>query len=108
MGQGQLFKRSAYNEEVYEEVTDHSSTFESTISTLLKKRRSRDDLSADPLECFLSKDPKSAGFYLLPKFRKRLYIVLGRPVISSCGYYTKNTLSFLDYHLQPLAKKFEW
>ena len=29
----------------------------------------------------------------------------GRPVISSCGYYTENISSFLDYHLQPLAQK---
>ena len=29
----------------------------------------------------------------------------GRPVISNCGYYTENTSSFLDYHLQPLVQK---
>ena len=28
-----------------------------------------------------------------------------RPVISNCGYYTENISSFLDFHLQPIAKK---
>ena len=35
----------------------------------------------------------------------RLDGVPGRPVISNCGYLTENISSFLDYHLQPLAKK---
>ena len=37
-------------------------------------------------------------------FLQRLY-VLGRPVISNCGFYTENISSFLDFHLQPLAQK---
>ena len=48
------------------------------------------------------KDAKFARFYLLPKIHKRLYNV---PVISNCGYYTENISSFLDFHLQPIAKK---
>ena len=36
---------------------------------------------------------------------KRLHDALGRPVISNCGYYTENISSFLDFHLQPLAKE---
>ena len=50
------------------------------------------DLSKDTLDYCLVKDPKFVRFYL-------------RPVISNCGYYTKNTPSFLDYHLQPLVQK---
>ena len=59
------------------------------------------------MEYFFNKDPKFARFYLLPKIHKRLHNVPGRPVISNCGYYTENISSFLDYHLQPLAKKVE-
>ena len=44
---------------------------------------------------------------MLPNIHKWLYDVSGRTVISNCGYYTENILSFLDYHLQPPAKKFE-
>ena len=51
------------------------------------------------------KDPKFARFYLLPKIHKRLHDVPGRPVISNCGYYTENISSFLDFHLQPLARE---
>ena len=57
------------------------------------------------LNYFLIKDAKFARFYLLPKIHKRLYNVPGRPVISNCGYYTENISSFLDFHLQPIAKK---
>ena len=51
------------------------------------------------------KDPKFARFYLLPKTHKRLHDVPGRSVISNCGYYTENISSFLDFHLQPFARK---
>ena len=57
------------------------------------------------LDYFLVKDLKFARFYLLPKIHKRLCYVPGKPVISSCGYYTENISSFLDYHSQPLAHK---
>ena len=50
-------------------------------------------------------DPRLGRFYLLPKIHKRLNSVPGRPVISNCGYLTENISSFLDFHLQPLAKK---
>ena len=43
------------------------------------------------------KDPKFACFYLLQKIHKRLHDVPGRPVISIS--------SFLDFHLQPLARE---
>ena len=95
------------DEEVYEQVTNDSSTLESTIFTALNKIRARKDLSAENLEYFFNKDPKFARFYLLPKIHKRLHNVPGRPVISNCGYYTENISSFLDYHLKPLGKNVE-
>ena len=95
------------DDEVYKEVSNDPSTFESTISTALNQIGARDDLSADILEYFFNKDPKFTSFYLLPKIHKRLHNVPGRPVISNCGYYTENILLFLDYYLQPLAKKAE-
>ena len=49
--------------------------------------------------------PKLGRLYLLPKIHKRLNSEPGRPVISNCGYYTENISSFLDFHLQPLARK---
>ena len=95
------------DEEIYEEVTNDPYTLGNTIFTVLNKIRVRGDLSANSLEYFFNKDPKFAIFYLLPNIHKRLHNVPGRPVISNCGYYTENISSFLDYHLQPLAKKVE-
>ena len=47
--------------------------------------------------------------YLLPKIRKRLESVPGRPVVSKCGAPTGKVSEFLDYHLKPtmqLAKSY--
>ena len=47
--------------------------------------------------------------YLLPKIRKRLESVPGRPVISKCGTPIGKVSEFLDYHLKPtmqLAKSY--
>ena len=43
--------------------------------------------------------------YLLPKILKRLFNVLGRPVISNCGTPTEKVSEFLDHHLKPVMKK---
>ena len=100
-------RKQLSDEEVYEEIINDQSILESTIFTALSNIRVRGDLSANNLEYLFNKDPKFARFYLLPKIHKRLHNIPGRPVISNCGYYTENMLSFLDYHLQPLAKKVE-
>ena len=34
-----------------------------------------------------------------------MHDVPGCPVISNCGYYTENISSFLNFHLQPLARE---
>ena len=70
----------------------------------LSKIRERKDISHEPLDYFMVNKPKLGSFYPLPKIHKRLNSVPGRPVISNCGYYTEN-ISFLDFHLQSLARK---
>ena len=79
------------DEEVFEDVNNDHSTIESTTFTAQNKITARGDLSADNLEYFFNRDPKFARFSLLPKIHKWLH-VSGRPVISNCGYYTKNIL----------------
>ena len=94
-------------EDVYEELKNDPSNLQSTIFTALNKISTKGNLFVDALGYFFNKDPKFAKFYLLPKIYKRLHNDLGRSVISTWGYYTENILSFLDYALQPLAKKVE-
>ena len=95
------------DKEVFEEITNDPSTLESTIFNALNNIMARGDQFADNLEYFFNKDPKFAIFYLIRKIHKWLHNVPDRPVVSNCGYYTENISSFLDYHLQPLAKKAE-
>ena len=61
-------------------------------------------MKRDKLDFFIMKDSKFAMFYLLPKIHKRLHVVPGRPVGSNSSYYTENIFSFLDHHLQTLAR----
>ena len=68
--------------------------------------RLRSDLFSDTLNYFVVKDPKCARFYLLQNIHKHLHDVLGRPVISNCRFYTESITSFLNYHFQPLAQRF--
>ena len=89
----------------YEEICNDPGPLISTIHEAIEKIRKRGNLNADTTKYFMVKDPKSARFYLLPKIHKRLHDVPCRPVISNCGYYTENTSSFLDFHLQPLARE---
>ena len=77
----------------------------SIILNTLENIHKRGDVCTDTLNYLLIKDAKFARFYLLPKIHKRLYNVPERPVISNCGYYTEHISSFLDFHLQPIAKK---
>ena len=48
-------------------------------------------------------DPRTPLFYLLPKIHK--INNPGRPVVNSISCHTENIYQFVDYHLQPLAKK---
>ena len=93
------------DKDIYEEVWNDPGPLISTIHEGIEKIRKRGNLNADTIKYFMLKDPKFARFYLLPKIHKRLHDVLGRPVISNCGYYTENISSFLDFHLQPLARE---
>ena len=90
--------------DVYEEVPDDPKPLISTIHRTIEKIWKRGDLKKETMKYFEVKDPKFAGFYLLPKIHKRLNNIPGRPVIPNCGYYTKNISAFLDFHLQPLAQ----
>ena len=60
----------------------------STIHEAIQEIRKRGDLNADTIKYSMVKDPKFACFYLLPRIRRQLHDVPGRPVISNCGYYT--------------------
>ena len=60
---------------------------------------------SDTLEYYVETLLDFSLIYLHPKIHKRLYNAPGRPVIWNCRYYTENISSFLDFHLQPIAKK---
>ena len=92
------------DKDIYEDVCNDPGPLISTKHESIEKIRKRGDLNADTIKYFIVRDPKFARFYLLPKIHKRLNNVLGRPLISNCGYYTEN-ICFLEFHLQPLARE---
>ena len=92
--------------DVYEEVLgDIIGPLVKIVKYHLAKVKFRNDISSETLKYFLVNNPKLGRFYQFPKIHKRVDGVPRRPVISNRGYFTKNIFSFLDYHLQPLAKK---
>ena len=91
------------DKDIYEEVCNDPGRLISTIHKANEKIRKRGDLNADTIKYFMVKDPKFARLYLLPKIHIQLHDVPGRPVVSC--YYTENICSFLDFHLQPLARE---
>ena len=76
-------------------------------NTMFQSLRRRNLITEKELKYFSYQCKKSTNFgkmYLLPKIRKRLDNVPGRPVISNCGTPTEKASEFLDHHLQPIMK----
>ena len=99
------------NESTYVEVK-HSN--DKTLSDLIEKsknffkRLNKKKIFSDMELKYFSYSFKNASclgkMYLLPKIHKRLYNVLGRPVISNCGTQTEKVSQFFDNHLQRVMK----
>ena len=95
-----------YDKDVYQELKGNiAGPLEKIIKSVLRKMRNRKYISGETSEIFLLNNSKLGRLYLLPKIRKRLHNVPGRPVISNFGYYTENKSAFLEYHLKLIAQK---
>ncbi|MEO0686886.1 MAG: hypothetical protein AAFY76_18035 [Cyanobacteria bacterium J06649_11] len=93
------------NGQVYQKCNrDPLPALQTLVSRALNSVLRKKEIDQKTLDYLMVNDPRLGRFYLLPKIHKRLYSVPGRPVISNCGYITENSSSFLDFHLQPLAK----
>ena len=90
--------------EVYEETSFDSDILSEIILKTLGKMKEKEEITDKNIDYFMINNPRLARFYLLPKIHKRLNNVPGRPVVSHVGYHTERISSFIDHHLQPLAK----
>ena len=90
---------------IYEEVPKDVKPLKNIILNTLENILIRGDVCTDTSSYFIIKDAKFTWFYLLPKIHRRLHNVPGRPAIWKCGCHTENIYSFLDFHIQPTAKK---
>ena len=88
--------------ETYEEISSEPSFLIKTIQGTLEKNRKRGGISSNILDCFNVENLKFGKFHLLPKIHKRMFDISGRPVISNCGFYTKNMSAFLDDQVKPI------
>ena len=71
----------------------------------LAKIWKRGDIDTNIFKHCYAEDPKCGRLCLLPKIRKRLYSVPGRPVIPHSRFYEENIFAFLDFDLKPIAAK---
>ena len=74
-----------------------------TIHDRLKELREEDPGLEEVTGYLEVNDSRLGRFYLLPKIRKGLSSVKGRPVISNCGSITEHISEYLDHHLNPLV-----
>ena len=88
--------------ETYEEISSEPSFLIKTIQGTLEKNRKRGGISSNILDYFNVENLKFGKFHLLPKIHKRMFDISGRPVISNCGFYTKNMSAFLDDQVKPI------
>ena len=87
------------DKETYEELlSDPVSPLISIVKGCLSRVKNRVDKASETLEYFFISKPKLGRFYLLLKTHKWLHNVLGRHVISNCGFCTGNISAFLEYH----------
>ena len=89
---------------VYEETSFEAEVLSDKILQILNEMKIKEEITDKNIEYFMINNPRLARFYLLPKIHKRLSNVPGRPVVSHVGFHTERISSFVDYHLQPLAK----
>ena len=89
--------------ETYEEVSSDLFFLVKIIPDTLEKIRRKGDISSNILDYFNIENPKFGRSYLLLKIHKRMYDMSGKPVISNCGFDTKNVSAFLDHQLKPIA-----
>ena len=89
--------------ETYEEVSSGLPFLVKTICDTLEKIWKKGDISSNIVDYFNVENRKFGSFYILPKIRKRMYDIPGRPVISDCGFYTENISAFLDHQLKPIT-----
>ena len=89
----------------YEEVPNDAKALMKIILNTMENISKRGDVCTDTLNYFIIRDTMFARLYLLSKIQERLYFVPGRLVISNCGLYTEDFSSFLNSHLQTIAKK---
>ena len=93
-----------HDTQVYEETSFDSKFLSDAIFQTLQKMKLKEEITDKNIDFFMINNPRLARFYLLPKIHKRLKGVPGRPVVSHVGFHTERISSFIDYHLQPLAK----
>ena len=95
-------KKQFYDREVYQELRgDVKIPFDKNIKKVI---RNRGDISHETLGYPSVNNSKLGRFYLLHNIHKQLHDVLGRPVISNSGIYTKNISPLLSIILNHLPK----
>ena len=96
-----IYKEINYNKKILSWWVDSSNKY-------FKKLNSSGYFSYKEMKYFTYEYKKACNLgelYLLPKIRKRLFNVPGRPVISNCTMPIEKVSEFLDHHLKPVMQK---
>ena len=84
-------------------LTNPTSLHAELVNNAIEQLRNRNLINEKVAQGLKVSNPRTPLSYLLPKIHKINYP--GRPVVSSINCHTESISQFVDYHLQPLAKK---
>ena len=102
-----VYKNVTFKEKILQDLAE-------TSNNIFKSLRGKGKITEKQLKYFTTAHKKVTNLkmylimgkmYLLPKIHKRLFNVLGRPVISNCGSPTKKVSEFLDIHLKGIIQE---
>ena len=96
-----VYKEINNNKKILSQLADSSNKY-------FKKLNSSGYISYKEMKYFTYEYKKASdlgNLYLLLKILKRLFNVIGRPVISNCGTPTEKVSEFFDHHLKPVMRK---
>ena len=95
----QLSKMTRYERLSKDPTTENYNKIINAINELLANK----SINANTARDLRVKEPRAAGFYILPKVHKSLTSPPGRPIVSSNGCPTKRLSAFVDVILKPLV-----
>ena len=97
--------RQLSDQNFYQPIDDDlTTTHNEKIATHLDKMIKRGEITERVARFLITKEPRTAQLYLLPKVHKNVTPVPGRPIVSANGSPTERVSAIVDNFLAPIVR----